>query len=45
MILSGRVAQPLIGFARLMEDFHEVRTAVGQIAKVLNNPTETRAQN
>jgi HlyB family type I secretion system ABC transporter len=45
MVLSSRVAQPLIGFARLMEDFHEVRTAVGQIAKVLNNPTETRAQN
>ena len=45
MILSGRVAGPLVGFARLMEDFHEVRTAVGQIAKVLNNPTETRAQN
>ncbi len=45
MILSSRVAQPLIGFAKLMEDFHEVRTAVGQIATVLNNPTETRAQN
>ena len=44
MILSGRVAQPLVGFARLMEDYHEVRTSVGQIAKVLNNPTETRAQ-
>ncbi len=44
MILSGRVAGPLVGFARLLEDFHEVRTAVGQIAKVLNNPTETRAQ-
>ena len=45
MILSGRVSSPLIGFARLMEDFHEVRTAVGQIARVLNNPTETRAHN
>jgi len=44
MILSSRVAAPLIGFAKLMEDFHEVRTAIGQIAKVLNNPTETRAQ-
>jgi ATP-binding cassette subfamily B protein len=44
MILSGRVAQPLVGFAKLMEDFQEVRTAVGQVAKVLNNPTETRAQ-
>ncbi len=44
MILSSRVASPLVGFARLLEDFHEVRTSVGQIAKVLNNPTETRAQ-
>ena len=44
MILSGRVAAPLVGFARLLEDFHEVRTSVGQIATVLNNPTETRAQ-
>jgi ATP-binding cassette subfamily B protein len=42
MILAGRVASPLVGFARLMEDFQEVRTAVGQIAKVLNNPPEVR---
>ncbi len=42
MILSGRVASPLAGFARLMEDFQEVRTAIGQIAKVLNNPPEVR---
>jgi subfamily B ATP-binding cassette protein HlyB/CyaB len=44
MLLSGRVASPLVGFAKIMEDFQEVRTAIGQIAKVLNNPTETRAQ-
>jgi ABC-type bacteriocin/lantibiotic exporter with double-glycine peptidase domain len=44
MMLSGRVAAPLVGFAKIMEDFQEVRTAIGQIAKVLNNPTETRAQ-
>ncbi len=44
MIISSRVAQPLVGFAKLMEDYHEVRTSIGQIAKVLNNPTETRAQ-
>jgi ATP-binding cassette subfamily B protein len=44
MLLSGRVAAPLVGFAKIMEDFQEVRTAIGQIAKVLNNPTETRAQ-
>jgi ATP-binding cassette subfamily B protein len=44
MLLSARVASPLVGFAKIMEDFQEVRTAIGQIAKVLNNPTETRAQ-
>jgi ATP-binding cassette subfamily B protein len=43
MLLSGRVAQPLAGFARLMEDFQEVRTSIGQIAKVLNNPPEVRS--
>jgi ATP-binding cassette, subfamily B, bacterial HlyB/CyaB len=42
MILSGRVSMPLAGFARLIEDFQEVRTAIGQIAKVLNNPPEVR---
>jgi ATP-binding cassette subfamily B protein len=44
MLLSGRCAAPLVGFAKIMEDFQEVRTSIGQIAKVLNNPTETRAQ-
>ncbi len=42
MILSGRVAGPVAGFARLIEDFQEVRTSIGQIAKVLNNPPEVR---
>ena len=42
MMLSNRVSSPLTGFARLMEDFQEVRTAIGQIAKVLNNPPEVR---
>jgi HlyB family type I secretion system ABC transporter len=43
MMLSNRVSSPLTGFARLMEDFQEVRTAIGQIAKVLNNPPEVRS--
>jgi subfamily B ATP-binding cassette protein HlyB/CyaB len=43
MMLSGRVSSPLAGFARLMEDFQEVRTSIGQIAKVLNNPPEVRS--
>lgn len=42
MMLSGRVSQPLMSFARLTEDFQEVRTAVGQVSKVLNNPPEVR---
>jgi ABC-type bacteriocin/lantibiotic exporter with double-glycine peptidase domain len=42
MILSGRVAAPLAGFAKLMEDFQEVRTSIGQISRVLNNPPEVR---
>ena len=41
MLLGMRVAAPLIGLARLLEDFEEVRQAVGQVASVLNNPTET----
>lgn len=43
MIFSGRVASPLVGFARLTEDFHQVQTSVGQVAKVLNNPPEVRS--
>jgi HlyB family type I secretion system ABC transporter len=40
MMLGGRVAQPLIGMARLMEDLEEVRAAIGQIASVVNNAPE-----
>ncbi len=43
MLLSSRVSAPLVGFARLLEDFQEVRTAIGQIAKVLNNLPEVRS--
>ena len=43
VMLSGRLAAPLIGFARLLEDVEEVRTSVQQVALVLNNPTETAA--
>jgi ATP-binding cassette subfamily B protein len=43
MILAGRVSTPLVGFARLMEDFQEVNTGIGQIGKVLNNPPEVRS--
>ena len=36
MMLSGRVAQPLAGLAKLMEDIGEVRAAIGLAASVLN---------
>ena len=42
MMLSSRISSPLTGFAKLMEDYQEVRTSIGQIAKVLNNPPEVR---
>ena len=43
MMLGGRVAAPLVGFARLLEDFTEVRTALAEVGSVLNQPTETKA--
>src|SRR5262249_3694174 len=41
MMLSGRVASPLVGLARLIEDVEEVRASVGMAASVLNNRPET----
>ncbi len=43
MMLGGRVAQPLVSFARLLEDLNEVKAALGEASSVLNQPTETRA--
>ncbi|APH55975.1 Type I protein secretion transmembrane subunit [Granulibacter bethesdensis] len=43
MMLGGRVAAPLVGMARLLEDFEEVRTSVGEVGAVLNNPNESNA--
>jgi ATP-binding cassette, subfamily B, bacterial HlyB/CyaB len=39
MMLSGRVAAPLVGLAKLVED-REVGAAIGEIASVLNRPLE-----
>ncbi len=44
MMLGGRVAGPLVGLARLMEDMEETRAAVYQVGFVLNNPTETNSR-
>jgi subfamily B ATP-binding cassette protein HlyB/CyaB len=41
MMLSGRVAQPLVGLARLVEDYEQVNAAIGQAGSVLNRPLET----
>ncbi len=43
MMLSGRVAQPLVGLARLVEDYEEVRAAVSEAGSVLNRPLEVDA--
>ena len=43
MMLSQRVGQPLVGLARLIEDFEEVGGAIGEAASVLNRPLEADA--
>ncbi len=43
MMLSQRVAQPLVGLARLIEDFEEVGGAIAEAAIVLNRPLEADA--
>ena len=43
LMLSQRVAQPLVGLARLVEDYEEIGSAVGEAGSVLNRPLETAA--
>ena len=43
MMLSGRVAQPLVGLAKLVEDCEEVGAAIGEVGSVLNRPLEIDA--
>lgn len=43
MMLGGRVAAPLVNFAKLLDDFNEVTTSLKEAASVLNQPTETKA--
>ena len=43
MMLGTRVAGPLIGLAKLIQDIEDVRSSVVQVGEVLNNPTETAA--
>ena len=43
MLLGQRVTQPLVGLARLIEDFTEVRAAVAEVGYVLNNTPEQQS--
>jgi ATP-binding cassette subfamily B protein len=43
MMLSMRVAQPLVGLARLIEDYEEFGAAVAEAASVVNQPPEVDA--
>ena len=43
MLLGTRVASPLIGLAKLIQDVEDVRSSIAQVGTVLNNPTETAA--
>jgi ATP-binding cassette subfamily B protein len=43
MMLSQRVSHPLVGLARLMEDWEEVGGALAHAADVLNRPLEVDA--
>src|SRR5271168_2722260 len=43
MMLSGRVALPLVGMARLVQEYEEVSAAIGEAGAVLNRPLEIDA--
>ncbi len=43
MMLGSRITQPLVGLARLIEDFQEVRAAVSEAGSVLNNRQEQQS--
>ncbi|MGH7057040.1 MAG: peptidase domain-containing ABC transporter, partial [Acetobacteraceae bacterium] len=40
LMLGGRLAQPFVSLARLIQDQEEVRMAIGEVALVVNNPPE-----
>jgi len=43
MMLSQRVAQPLVALARLTDEYQDVAAAIGEAASVLNRPLEVDA--
>jgi subfamily B ATP-binding cassette protein HlyB/CyaB len=44
LMLAGRAAQPLVGLARLTEEYEEIAAAIGEAGSVLNRPAETNAR-
>ena len=44
LMLSARVAQPLVGLARLVEDYEEIGAAIGEAGSVLNRPLESASR-
>ncbi len=40
MMLSGRVSQPIVGLARLMEEMEDIRNSVRMAGTVMNEPPE-----
>ncbi len=43
MMLGTRVTQPLVGLARLIEDFQDIRASVAEVGSVLNNRPEQQS--
>jgi ABC-type bacteriocin/lantibiotic exporter with double-glycine peptidase domain len=43
MLLSGRVAGPLVSLATVMQDVQKAQAAIWQVGEVLNRPNERRA--
>lgn len=44
-MLSGRLASPLVKIATLQQDIAEIRSAIGEVASVVNVPPEESRQN
>jgi ATP-binding cassette, subfamily B, bacterial HlyB/CyaB len=43
IMLSQRVAQPLVSMAKLIESFEEISSAIGEVGSVINRPMESNA--
>jgi len=45
VMLSGRLAAPLLQIVRLQMDLGEVKTAIAEVASIMNSPAEENRQN